>query len=99
MANIFWGFLTPWFLHIGATSSRVAAWIPYSNVGRSKRLQNGRALDDDGVLLMYRPDQYLAVVVGLMFLAGIVRLLYSLRQRSRTRQLNDTRPTRRHRVV
>jgi hypothetical protein len=28
VANIFWEFLTRWFLHIGATSSRVAAWIP-----------------------------------------------------------------------
>lgn len=34
---------------------------------------------------MHTPDQYLAVVVGLMFLAGIVATIYSARRRSRLR--------------
>jgi prolipoprotein diacylglyceryltransferase len=34
---------------------------------------------------MYRPDQYLAVVVGLMFVAGILVAIYSARRRARLR--------------
>jgi hypothetical protein len=48
-----------------------------SNVGRSRRRLNGRELESNGglhrrgnhvvgVFSMYRPDQYLAVVMGLM---------------------------------
>jgi hypothetical protein len=35
---------------------------------------------------MQRPDQYLAVAVGLMFLAGIVLSIYSNVQRFRLRR-------------
>ncbi len=34
---------------------------------------------------MYGPDQYLAIVVGVMFVAGILILIYSARRRSRLR--------------
>lgn len=41
---------------------------------------------------MYRPDQYLAIVVGLMFLFGIALIIYSARQRSQMRQRWDHVP-------
>lgn len=41
---------------------------------------------------MYRPDQYLAVVVGLMFLFGIVLIIRSARQRSTMRRRWDQVP-------
>jgi hypothetical protein len=42
---------------------------------------------------MYQPDQYLAVVVGLMFLGGLLLIVLRTRQRSKTRrQERATRP-------
>jgi hypothetical protein len=41
---------------------------------------------------MYRPDQYLAIIVGLMFVFGIAWIIYSARQRSQTRQRWDHVP-------
>ena len=41
---------------------------------------------------MYRPDQYLAIVVGLMFLLGIALIIYLARQRSQMRQRWDHVP-------
>jgi hypothetical protein len=35
---------------------------------------------------MYRPDQYLAVVVGLMFLGGLLLTVLRVRQRSKIRK-------------
>lgn len=39
---------------------------------------------------MHGPDQYLAIVVGLMFVAGIVISIYSNLQRSRLRRRGDS---------
>lgn len=36
---------------------------------------------------MYRPDEYLALVVGMMFLAGIALSIQWVRRRSRLRRL------------
>jgi hypothetical protein len=41
---------------------------------------------------MYRPDQYLAVIVGLMFLFGIALIVHTARQRSQVRRLWDPPP-------
>jgi hypothetical protein len=41
---------------------------------------------------MYGPDQYLAIVVGLMFLFGIALIIQSARQRSVIRQRWDHVP-------
>jgi hypothetical protein len=43
---------------------------------------------------MYRPDQYLAVIVGLMFLFGIALIVHSARQRSQVRRRWDQSPQR-----
>jgi hypothetical protein len=41
---------------------------------------------------MYRPDQYLAIIVGFMFLFGIALIVSSARQRSQMRQRWDHVP-------
>jgi hypothetical protein len=45
---------------------------------------------------MYRPDQYLAVVVGIMFVVGILLAAFRARQRSRNKQRHGTGMARRH---
>ena len=46
---------------------------------------------------MYRPDQYLAVILGVMFLVGVVLFIQRARQRSKTRQQwSSTRPAHRN---
>ena len=48
---------------------------------------------------MYRPDQYLAVIVGVMFILGVVLIFRVAQQRSKVRERWEQVPRRREAVL